>query len=133
MLQAPKTAAFAPVSAALVGTATANSSTYVTLKSASITADGNTEVQILADVSFFTFTGSVGNGFQLGILRDGSQVKSLVFYVTQTSNLFLDGRTMFFEDTPSSGTHAYAIAISTQGGGTITGHNANITIRAVSS
>lgn len=132
-LQAPKSAAFAPVSAALVGTATANSTTYVTLKSASITADGNTEVQILADVSFFTFTGSVGNGFQLGILRDGVQVKSLVMYVVQTSSLFMDGRTMFYEDVPSAATHTYAIAIATQGGGTITGHNAGLTVRAVSS
>ncbi len=132
-LQAPKTAAFAPSSASLVGTATANSTTYVTLKSTSVTADGNTEVQILADVSFFTFTGSVGNGFQLGILRDGTQIKSLVMYVVQTSSLFMDGRTMFLEDTPSSGTHSYAIAVATQGAGTITGHNANITVRAVSS
>lgn len=132
-LIAPQTAAFAPSLASLSGTATANSSTYVTLTSTTITADGSTQVHIDADVSFFTFTGSVGNGFQLAILRDGTQIKAMVLYVTQTSSLFLDGRSMWLHETPTAGSHTYAIAISTQGAGTITGHNADICVRAVSS
>ncbi|MGH3437148.1 MAG: hypothetical protein ACRDRN_11855 [Sciscionella sp.] len=130
-LQAPKTAAFAPVSASGAG-ATANSATYVTLASVSVAVDGVTPVHIDADISFFGFTGGIGNGFQMAILRDGGTSKALVFYITQTTNLLMDGRSMWQQDTPSSGTHTYAVAIATQGGGTITAHNANILVQAVS-
>lgn len=130
-LQAPQTAAFAPVSG--VGSSgTANSTAYVTLASATVTVDGRTPVRVDGDVSYFTFTGGVGNGFQLAILRDGTQLKVAVLYVKTTGTLFLDGRSMWLQETPSAGSHTYEIAISTQGGGTITGKNADILVSAVS-
>lgn len=125
---APKVAAFAPVSAS--GTSSiANSTTYQIACSATVTTDGNTPIRVLGDVSFFTVTGSVGTGYSLAILKDGTAVKILVQYITSAVGS-LAGTSIWWNETPSAAAHTYAVAVATQGSGQIQAHNGDIIVSA---
>jgi hypothetical protein len=129
--QAPRTAAFAPQIAS-GNTGIATSSSWSSGATVSVTCDGDTPVKADLSIGVFGFTGSVGNGFNLGLLRDGSPLDEWTLIVAQTSSGQLDGRAVWFADTPSAGTHTYAIAVSTQGAGTIQAESCTILVSAVS-
>lgn len=123
-IEAPKVAAFAPVSAG-PNSVTAGSSTPVTIVSQTVTVDGKTNVRAsLYWAYFLTSATSPGYGCTLAATRSGADFGSIVKYA-QIANGPIDGGSWEVIDyLPAAGVYTYLFSVANQGAGNFAPHNA---------
>ncbi|HEY1820396.1 MAG TPA: hypothetical protein VGG83_10735 [Trebonia sp.] len=130
---APSVAAFATI-ASTPGNATATSATWVTATSASVTVDGNTNVEITASFKYIS-TSSTGNGTgcTIGIFRGSSLINDIVAVCSGTNSTLNGGGFSTFDPTPAAGTYTYSLQIQNQGAGNFALDQGRIIVKAAAS
>lgn len=129
-LVAPAVAPFATV-ASTPGTATGNSTTYVTVTSVNVTVDGNTSVEVLASFKSVP-TGATTSGLActIAIFRNSTLIGSIIKTCLGT-NLILDGGAFTgFDTTPAAGTYTYSLGVANQGSGSFQVNSGQIIVKA---
>lgn len=112
----PQTAPFAATNAQVTSSVTCTSTTKVLVASVTVTTDGATKVKITASWPYVRAnTANVGDNFYASLWRDTTQLKTLTMQRVQTSTTAMDGTMVFTVDTPTAGTHTYALYVSNLG------------------